>query len=296
MTPEQRAALLAKAARAPKARTEIRERLMLGATSLSDVLKMAATDDVIGEMKVSELLACLPGVGKAGVAQIMERLGIPEARRVRSLPERQRDALLGEPQVQVPAEPASHVPSAPEPARDVIRDAVMISAQDLIVKADHHQIYIWSPAGVEEYEGFDVDDGWSLAFNDATESGRFVGVQPGFIAMVTPGQWNFRTPLRLEIWSAEPPDDRGNWDHEVDVDFQVPDGRVNFMQSGAGIAETSVDVPAGRYRARISGRGFTEVGHAGADGDDSYRLRLWIRDQQQDPAVRKRWPGWDQWR
>jgi len=68
------------------------------------------------------------------------------------------------------------------------------------------------------------------------------------------------------------------------------------MQSGAGIVDASVDVPAGRYRARISGWGFTEVGRTGADRDDSYRLRLWIRDQQQDPAVRKRWPGWDQWR
>lgn len=55
-------------------------------------------------MKVSELLECLPGVDKAGGAQIMERLGILEARRVRSLPEHQRDKLLNEPRRQSLAE------------------------------------------------------------------------------------------------------------------------------------------------------------------------------------------------
>lgn len=67
-------------------------------------------------------------------------------------------------------------------------------------------------------------------------------------------------------------------------------------QDLAATLDASADVPAGRYRARISGRGFTEVGHAGAEGDDSYRMRLWPRSRREDPALRKRWPGWDKYR
>ena len=71
----------------------MKNRLKHGATSLSDVLKEAQTDDVIGKMKVSALLESLPGVGKVRAKQIMERLGIAESRRVRGLGANQRAAL-----------------------------------------------------------------------------------------------------------------------------------------------------------------------------------------------------------
>jgi hypothetical protein len=173
----------------------------------------------------------------------------------------------------------------------------MISAQDLIVAADYGQIYIISTAGVEEDEDSGADERHLVAsLRDATESGRFIGVRPGIIDVLTPGQRNFRTPLRLEVWSAEPPDDRDYWDHEVDADFDAPDGRISFMAPGGGTVDVSADIPRGRHRARISGRGFTALGHAGADGDDSYRLRLWPRGERGNPALRKRWPGWGQYR
>jgi hypothetical protein len=38
------------------------------------------------------------------------------------------------------------------------------------------------------------------------------------------------------------------------------------------------------------------VGEARAEGDDSYRLRLWPRGPREDAALRKRWPGWDRYR
>jgi len=93
LTPEERAAALEKAARARKERAEVKNRLKRGATTLSDVIKEGAADDVIGKMKVSALLESLPGVGKVRAKQIMERLGIAESRRVRGLGTNQRSAL-----------------------------------------------------------------------------------------------------------------------------------------------------------------------------------------------------------
>jgi S13-like protein/TIR domain-containing protein len=93
LTPEQRAAALEKAARARKERAEVKNRLKRGATTLSAVIKEGATNDVIGNMKVSALLESLPGVGQVRAKQIMERLGLEEARRVRGLGANQRSAL-----------------------------------------------------------------------------------------------------------------------------------------------------------------------------------------------------------
>src|SRR6201999_2761269 len=56
LTDEQRAAALEKAAAARRARAELKDRLKRGGTNLTQVLKDAETDEVLGKMKVSALL------------------------------------------------------------------------------------------------------------------------------------------------------------------------------------------------------------------------------------------------
>jgi transposase len=96
LTPEQRAAALEKAAKARKARAEVKDNLKHNVIQLPAVLKQGQTDDVVGKMKVSALLEAMPGVGKVRARQIMERLGIAESRRVRGLGANQRTALENE--------------------------------------------------------------------------------------------------------------------------------------------------------------------------------------------------------
>jgi transposase len=96
LTEEQRAAALEKAAAARRVRAELKERLKRGGTNLTDVLKAAESDEILGKMKVSALLEALPGVGKVRAAQIMDRLEIATSRRLRGLGDRQRKALLAE--------------------------------------------------------------------------------------------------------------------------------------------------------------------------------------------------------
>lgn len=85
LTPEQRAAALAKAAEARRERAAVKNRLKHSNASLSEVIKEGQTNDVIGKMKVSALLESLPGVGKVRAKQLMEKLNISETRRVRGL-------------------------------------------------------------------------------------------------------------------------------------------------------------------------------------------------------------------
>lgn len=96
LTPEQRAAALAKAAEMRKARAELKEQLKAGKTTLTAVLDRAEADDVVGKLKVSAVLQALPGIGKIRATQIMEKLKIADSRRLRGLGDQQRKALLGE--------------------------------------------------------------------------------------------------------------------------------------------------------------------------------------------------------
>jgi len=96
LSPEQRAAALAKAAEVRRARADLKEQLKKGELSLADLLARAETDDVIGKLKVATVLQALPGIGKVKALQTMERLKIADSRRLRGLGEQQRKSLLGE--------------------------------------------------------------------------------------------------------------------------------------------------------------------------------------------------------
>ena len=94
LTPEQRAAALAKAAVARRERAAAKNRLKYSQGSLADVIKDGQDNAVVGKMKVSALLEAMPGVGKVRARQIMEEIGISESRRVRGLGNNQIAALL----------------------------------------------------------------------------------------------------------------------------------------------------------------------------------------------------------
>jgi transposase len=94
LTPEQRAAALAKAAVARRERAAAKNRLKYSQGSLAEVIKEGKDNEVIGKMKVSALLESLPGVGRVRARQIMDEVGISESRRVRGLGANQAAALI----------------------------------------------------------------------------------------------------------------------------------------------------------------------------------------------------------
>jgi hypothetical protein len=93
LTPEQRQAALEKAAASRRERAEVKNRLKHSGATISDVLAEGAANEVIGKMRVIDLLQSMPGLGKVRARQVMERLGIAESRRVRGLGTKQVAAL-----------------------------------------------------------------------------------------------------------------------------------------------------------------------------------------------------------
>lgn len=92
LTPEQRAEALQKAAQVRTERAGLKAKLKNGELTLAEVV----SEDVMAKVKVSAVLASLPGVGKVRAQQIMARIGIAETRRVGGLGDNQRAALEAE--------------------------------------------------------------------------------------------------------------------------------------------------------------------------------------------------------
>lgn len=161
---------------------------------------------------------------------------------------------------------------------------------DLEIEIDYGQVYIYSVAPWADDRD---NDAMLRALDDARQSGRWVGIADGMIDLVVPFRKTFNAPMRVEVWPEEPPSDDGNWDHVVDVDFDVHEGELVFEPSGGFTPIRCVEpVPSGSYRARISGRGYAETA-AGAEGLDSYRIWLWPRTGTTPPVLRRSWPGWE---
>jgi hypothetical protein len=175
--------------------------------------------------------------------------------------------------------------------------------RDLMVESDYGQFYLrdvafaWPEVDERRLAAGDYSQVPEVqALGDASTSGRFVGVfQNGFVDVLTPGQHNFHLPLRVELHDAEPAADHDAWDHVVDLDFDLPSGVLCIEASGGGLPQQTV-LEAGRFRARIGGRGFTVRGGAPAGGNDTWRLQLWPRTTDSEPALRRKWPGWDGYR
>lgn len=96
LTPEQRAAALAKAAQARRERSEVKAKLKNGQLQIVDVFALAETVDAVGKLRVLTLLESLPGVGKARARTLIERVAIAESRRLRGLGPVQKQRLLSE--------------------------------------------------------------------------------------------------------------------------------------------------------------------------------------------------------
>ena len=95
LSAEQRRQALEKAAIARRKRAELKEQLKSGRTTLGALLERT-NDEIVGKMKVSNVLESLPGVGRVRARKLMEKLDISESRRMRGLGSKQKQNLLAE--------------------------------------------------------------------------------------------------------------------------------------------------------------------------------------------------------
>ena len=92
----ERKAALEKAKESRQIRSQYKSKVSRGDISLADVFLAADSIPAVAKMRVSELVASIPGYGKVRVTSLLERLHISQSRRIQGLGKHQRLALLKE--------------------------------------------------------------------------------------------------------------------------------------------------------------------------------------------------------
>lgn len=93
LDPEQRRAAREKAQQARRVRAELKQMLKAGEVTLGQVLDRAESTEVVGRMRVADLIGAMPSYGKVRTRELMDELEIASNRRVQGLGSRQQKAL-----------------------------------------------------------------------------------------------------------------------------------------------------------------------------------------------------------
>ena len=96
LTDAQRRAALEKAAEARRVRAELKALIKMGSRTITDVLDLADTNEIVSRTKVLAVLESMPKIGKVKARKIMREIGIAESRRLRGLGDQQRAELISE--------------------------------------------------------------------------------------------------------------------------------------------------------------------------------------------------------
>jgi hypothetical protein len=144
----------------------------------------------------------------------------------------------------------------------------LVAAVDLEVALDYHQLYLrgWSD--------FDIGEGVLDVSTEAITSPDGVAGDGWVLVVITPRSFDVHMRVRVEQWTAEPPDDVADWQDAVEGPLFI-EGGVLHLDSPT-MEGTSTPVPDGMYAVRVCGRDL----HPG-DADsttapgDVWRVQLW---------------------
>jgi hypothetical protein len=142
---------------------------------------------------------------------------------------------------------------------------------ELTVELDYGQFYLIGQRGQHPS---DVD--LILQLLDTAIEGPGIASSEGneVVVVLSPHQNNFAMPLRVERWATQPPDDLDDWQEAFLTGLAV--GEEGLAYESPTMEETTIPVPPGRYAARITGRGFVNLGWPGSTTPgDAWRVQLW---------------------
>ena len=138
-------------------------------------------------------------------------------------------------------------------------------ATDLNLFADYFQFYLQD----ESADG-NLADGWT---EEATN--RLLAVAPGSIGVGTVR--NMNVPVTIEILEATPPLDAERWDHITQCSIEILSGNLVIAGCTDYFPDAKrIHVSPGTYEVRVSYGALDTLSDDGLDGDDHYRVQLWL--------------------
>ena len=136
---------------------------------------------------------------------------------------------------------------------------------DLELFADYHQFYLQDEQAVG-----DLSDAWS-----EEASIRMLAVAPGVIGVGTVRDMD--VPVAIEILESEPQQDFERFDYVLECSLSVTSGKLVVAGCTDYFPEAKrIELPSGIYRVRASYADLNSLSPDAMDGNDSYRLQLWL--------------------
>jgi len=145
--------------------------------------------------------------------------------------------------------------------------------------ADYHLFYLQ-----DEQSEKDLSNSWTeQAVSD------MLAVAPGVIGVGT--VWNMDVPVEVEVLDSQPNDNFNEWDHVTEASLEVPSGRIIIAGCTDYLPDAArITVQPGTYKVRIYYGALDSVDEElGLDGDDHYKVVLWLDANKIEPKVLKRW-------
>lgn len=143
--------------------------------------------------------------------------------------------------------------------------------------ADYFQFYLQ-----DELADGDLSNSW-----DQRAVHRLLAVAPGTIAVGTVR--NMDVPVTMEIHDRAPTDDPADWDQINECSVDVASGRIVIAGCTDYFPDAArVTVEPGCYRARIYYGTLDSLSEDGLDGDDRYRIVLWLAPPRELEILKQR--------
>lgn len=150
----------------------------------------------------------------------------------------------------------------------------ILSKYELLLSADYYQFYIQD----EIVEG-DLSDSWNEEAID-----RLLAITDGTIGIGTAR--DTEVPVCVEIIENEPISELSKWDKVNECSIHIDSGKIVIAGCIDYFPEAKrIEVPKGIYRARIYYRGLDKISDDGLEGEDYYKIALWLNSEYK-PIIR----------
>jgi hypothetical protein len=95
--------------------------------------------------------------------------------------------------------------------------------------------------------------------------------------------------MSFELLAQEPEQDFEAWDQVTECSIEVPSGRLVIAGCTDYFPDAArIEVAAGTYRVRVSYGGLDTLSEDGLDGDDHYRVQLWMASKIEPRVLKER--------
>lgn len=144
--------------------------------------------------------------------------------------------------------------------------------------ADYHQFYLQD----EQADG-DLSDAWTQEAVD-----NLLALAPGTIGVGTAR--NMTVPVTVEILDSQPEnEDFSEWDMVNECSIDVPTGKIVIAGCTDYFPDAArIKVTPGTYRARIYYGKLETLSDDGLEGEDNYRVVLWLGESIKPKVLKRR--------